>query len=61
MRCRSVALIEHNKNEHFKNMKMKDTQYLNSLCDDSHYSAARCAMGGNVYVFIVCSQLQWSQ
>ena len=51
MRCRSVALIEHNKSEHFKNMKNKDIQYPNSLHDDSQFPAARCAMGENVYMY----------
>ena len=40
MRCHSVALIEHNMPEHFKAMKSKDTQYLNSLLDESQYPAA---------------------
>ncbi len=51
MCCRSVALIEHNKNEHFKNTKNKDTQNLYSLCDASQYPAARCTMGENVYMY----------
>jgi hypothetical protein len=51
MRCRSVALIEHYKEQHFKNMKMKDIQYLNSLTDESQYPAARCAMGLLVYMY----------
>ncbi len=38
--CRSVALIEHNKHEHFKSMKSKDIQYLNNLTDESQYPAA---------------------
>ena len=41
IRCRSVALIEHNKREHFKSMKTKDIQYLNNLTNESQYPAAR--------------------
>ena len=51
MHCRSVTLIEHNENEHFKNMKTKDVQYLNSLSNESQYLATRCAVGDNVYMF----------
>ncbi len=50
MKC-SVALIEHFKEQHFKNMNTKDIQYLNSLDDESQYLAARCAMGPNVYLY----------
>ena len=51
MRCHSVALIDHNKCEHLKAMKSKDIQYLNSLTNESHYLAARCAMGDNIYMY----------
>ncbi len=51
MRCRSVALIDHNKSKHFKAMKSKDIQYLNSLTNELQYPAARCAMGENVYMY----------
>ena len=51
MRCRSVALIDHNKREHFKAMKSKNIQYLNSLTNESQYPAARCAMGENIYMY----------
>ncbi len=51
IRCRSVALIEHNKRKHFKLMKTKDIQYLNNLTDESQYPAARCAMGENIYMY----------
>ncbi len=51
MRCRSVALIDHNKRKHFKAMKSKNTQYLNSLTNESQYLAARCAMGENIYMY----------
>jgi hypothetical protein len=51
MKCRSVSLIDHFKEEHFKKMKMKDIQYLNSLDDESQYLAARCAMGPYVYLY----------
>ncbi len=51
MHCRSVALIDHNKSEHFKLIKNKDTQYLNSLIDESQYPSARCTMGENVYMY----------
>jgi hypothetical protein len=51
MRCQSVAIIDHNKSEHFKNMKNKNIQSLNLLNDESHYPAARCAMGENVYMY----------
>jgi hypothetical protein len=40
MRCRSVALIKHNKREHFKSVKSKDIQYLNNLTDEFQYPAA---------------------
>ena len=52
MRCRSVALIKHNKREHFKSVKSKDIQYLNNLTDEFQYPAAWCAMGENIYLFI---------
>ena len=48
MRFRSVALIEHNKKEHLKNMKTNDIKYLHSLSDESQYPTARCTMGDNV-------------
>jgi hypothetical protein len=51
MLCRSVALIKHNKYEHFKAMKSKDIQYLNSLTNESQYLAARCTMGENIYMY----------
>ena len=47
----SVAFINHNKSKHFKLMKNKDIQYLNSLTDESLYSAARCAKGENAYMY----------
>ncbi len=50
MKCRSIATIEHFKQEHFKNMKNKDIAYLNSLPDESQYSAARCAMSLLIYM-----------
>jgi hypothetical protein len=49
--CCSVALIEHNKREHFESMKTKDIQYLNNLTDESQYPAAQCAMGENIYMY----------
>ena len=55
MKCRSVALIEHFKEQHFKNMNTKDIQYLNSLDDESQYPAARCAMGAYVYLYFCSS------
>ena len=51
MKCRSIATIEHYKQEHFKNMKPKDIAYLNSLTDESQYPAARCAMGEQIYLY----------
>ena len=51
MRCRSVALIEHNKHEHFKAMKSKDIQYLNSPTNESQYPEAQCPMGENIYMY----------
>ncbi len=51
MRCRSVALIEHNECKHFKSMKSKDIQYLNNPIDESQYPAAQCAMGENIYMY----------
>ena len=51
IRCRSVALIEHYKREHFKSMKNKDIEYLNNLTNESQYPAARCAMGENIYMY----------
>jgi hypothetical protein len=50
-RCRSVALINHNKRKHFKAMKSKDIQYLNSLTNESQYPAARCAMDEIIYMY----------
>ena len=47
LHCRSVALIEHNKREHFKAMKSKDIQYLNSLTNELY------AMGNNIYICII--------
>ena len=44
MRCRSVALINHNKSKHFNHN-------LNSLTNESQNPAARCAMGENVYMY----------
>ncbi len=52
IRCCSVALIKHNKRNHFKSMKSKDIQYLNNLTDESQYSAAQCAMGKNIYIYM---------
>ena len=61
MHCCSVALIDHNKSKHFKAMKSKDIQYLNSLTNEAQYPAARCAMGENIYIcIIICCQEQWS-
>ncbi len=51
MRCRSVALIEHNKREQFKSMKSKDIQFLNNLTAEPQYPAAQCAMGENIYMY----------
>jgi hypothetical protein len=51
MHCRYVALIDHNKSKHFKATKSQDIQYLNSLCNESQYLAARCAMSENVYMY----------
>jgi hypothetical protein len=51
MKCRSIATIEHYKQEHFKNMKLKDIAYLNSLTDESQYPAARCAMSLLIYLY----------
>ena len=48
---RSVALIDHNKHEHFKVMKSKDIQCINSLTYESQYPAAQCAMGENIYMY----------
>ena len=50
MKSRSIATIEHFKQEHFKNMKNKDIAYLNSLPDESQYPAARCAMSLLIYM-----------
>ena len=51
MRCCSVALIDHNISKHFKLMKNKDIEYLNSFTDESQYPAVRCTMGDNVYMY----------
>ena len=47
----AVALIKHNKREHFKSMKSKDIQYLNNLTNGSQYPAAGCAMGEKIYMY----------
>jgi len=52
MKCRSIATIEHFKQEHFKNMKNKDITYLNSLPDESQYPAARCTMSLLIYRYM---------
>jgi hypothetical protein len=52
MKCRSIATIEHFKQEHFKNMKNNDIAYLNSLPDESQYPAARCAMSLLIYMYM---------
>jgi hypothetical protein len=51
LHCRSVALIKQNKREHFKAIKSKDIQYLNSLTNESQYPTARCAMCDNIYMY----------
>ena len=62
MRCRSVALNEHNKREHFRNMKNKDIQYLNSLYVMTHSIRQLDAPWVRMCTCIIVRPwVQWSQ